>query len=164
MAHNQYITSEQFQGILDDLNYETCEDGKKQRLLDRATADLETDLSKKFVVPLISVDGGAYSTCRQFARNKILNLMTCKVREIIGYDKNRTLTGTIDSTERFINVHGIEYKSQIKSLLDPMIDFGFALLVQAQNAQNPIQNLGLARADNRTYPIYYDDNNWEMGI
>jgi len=157
MAQNQYISKTKFDILLKDLNYDSCEESQKQDLLDRATGDLEADLSKKFYVPLVSVAGGAYTTCQSFAQNKVLNAMKAKIREIIGYDKNRNLTGTIESTQKFLNVHGIEYKDQMKGILDPLIVYGFKVLGQAENAQTPIQSLSLSKANNRTDP-YGDDN------
>jgi hypothetical protein len=152
MAQNQYIKRENFDWILQDLNFESCDEPKKKEILDRATGDLEADLSRKFIVPLIERFGGGYTATPQFAQMKVLNALKAKIKEVIGFDKNRTLTGTIDSTEKFINVHGIEYKDQIKGLLDPMIDYKFKLLNQAEESQTPVQHLGLARANNSTDP------------
>lgn len=154
MASNQYISQQVFDWLLADLDILECDELKKRDILDRATGDLEADLSEKFVVPLVNQTGGAYSTCQTFAKNKILNALKAKIREIIGIDKNRNLV--IDSTERFINTHGMEYKAQIKTLLDYKIDYGFKLLYQAENARNPIQYLGLARANNKVDPIEED--------
>ena len=153
MAQNQYITKTQYDVVLNDLNMQVCDDAKRQYILDRATGDLEADLAQKFVVPLVPAAGGAYSTAPQYARNKVLNALIAKIREIIGYDKNRTLAGTIDSTEKFINVHSIEYKDQIKGLLNPKIDYKFLLLDYADDAQVPVQHLGLSRADNKVDPF-----------
>ena len=47
MASNQYIKRENFDWILQDLNFESCDEFKKKEILDRATGDLEADLSKK---------------------------------------------------------------------------------------------------------------------
>lgn len=155
MAQNQYITKQQLEWVFSDLNFDTCSEDKKQEMLDRATGDLEADLSKKFVVPLVAKANGPYLTAPQFARNKILNAMKAKVREIIGYQLNKTLVGTVDSSEHFINVHGLEYKAQMKGVLDPLIDYGFLLLDQAQEAQTPVQHIGLSRANNNVDPFDY---------
>jgi hypothetical protein len=158
MAANQYLSSVQFLSILRDLNLESYDENRQADLLARATGDLEADLSRKYVVPLISADNSSYLNSPTFARNKIVNALRAKTKEILGYDKNRELTGAIESTEKFINVHGIEYKDQLKTLLDPMIDFGFLLLNQAKDAQTPVQHIGLSRADNRTKPFGWDDD------
>lgn len=163
MAANQYLTQVQFKNILSDLNLESLEESRQVDLLARATGDLEADLSRKYVVPLISALNVSYVASPTFARNKVVNAMRAKVKEIIGYDKNRELTGSIESTEKFINVHGIEYKDQLKTLLDPMIDFGFLLLIQAQDSQTPVQHIGLSRADNRSDPFGTDDEGGGYG-
>jgi hypothetical protein len=152
MYVSKYIDSESFEWILHDLNYQDCDARKKSEILKRAVGSFESDMAKKFVVPLLADNGSPYANSPEWARNKVLNCLKAKVREILGYDKNRQLTGTIESTEKFINIHGIEYKEEIKTLLDPMIDFGFKLLKQAEDAQTPVQSLGLARANNSVDP------------
>jgi hypothetical protein len=164
MAQNQYITKVQFDYIFTDLNYETSDETRKVELLDRATGDLEADLARKFVVPLIpQVSGMTYQQMllqpnMKFAVNKVLNATKAKIRAIIGYEKNRNLTGTIDSTEKFLNVHETEYKECMKGLMDPMIDYGFLLLNQAQDAQTPVQHIALSKADNKIDP--YDNGDF----
>lgn len=158
MAQNQYITVTQYQGLLADLDYAECDDAKQQDLLDRATADLEADLSKKYTVPLTPFLGDTYlamqgDPSRRWATNKVLNAIKSKLREIIGYDKNRNLTGVIESTQKFINVHSLEYKEQIKVLLDNDIVFGFVIQSYANDSQSPVQSLGLARSDNDVDPF-----------
>lgn len=155
MPSNQYITNQQFAFILEDLNLETSSVAKQQDLLDRATGDLESDLSEKFVVPLTGRGSVTYPLVQQFARMKVLNAIKAKIRELIGYDKARNLV--IESTERFINTHEIEYKKHIKSLLESKIDFGFRLLNQAADgAREPVQFLGLAKPNNKIDPIAED--------
>jgi hypothetical protein len=166
VSANQYITQEQFDQVLKDLDAAYSET-QKQELLDRATGDLEADLAEKFLVPLAPLTGGTYlmmtkNLNQKFACNKVLNAIRAKIKEIIGYDKNRVLTGTIDSTEKFINVHGIEYKAQIKTLLNPMIVYGFKLQPQAEDAQTPVQHLGLAKANNKIDP--FDDTDGGGGV
>lgn len=155
MPQNQYITNEQFKWVLDDLNYEASPQ-KQQELIDRATGALEGDLVKKFYVPLVyddgSVNGGAYTGAPAFARNKVLNCIKAKIRELIGYDKNRNLSGVIESTQKFINVHAEEYNAEIKGLMHNEAEFKFLRLPYAQDAKSPVQHVGLARPDDRTDP------------
>lgn len=148
---NQYITADQFSAVLDDLSYQE-DDTTQQELLDRATADLESDLSQRFVVPLVSQDTGAYADAPSYARNRVLNMLKEKIREIIGYDKNKNLVGTIESTEKFINVHQIQYKEFLKGMLDPKIIYNFLMQTYAQNAIVPVQYIALSRADDETNP------------
>lgn len=157
MSSNQYIDQVDYDSVLQDLDV-VLDENKKRNLLDRATADLEADLSQKFIVPLTPALGGTYLSMKhnlnqRFAPNKVLNALRAKIKEIVGFDKNRQLTGTIESTEKFINVHGIEYKDQLKTLLNPMIVYGFLLQNQAVDAQTPVQHLGLAKADNKANPF-----------
>ena len=163
MAANQYLSAIQFKNILCDLNLESLDELRQVDLLARATGDLEADLSRKYVVPLIDANKVSYLSTPTFARNKVVNALRAKTKEIIGYDKNRELTGAIETTEKFINVHGLEYKEQLKVLLDPMIDFGFLLLAQAKDAQTPVQHIGLSRADNRPDPFGTDDEGGGYG-
>jgi hypothetical protein len=150
---SQYITRAQYDSILAEVNGDTMSAPSKDDLLERASADLEADLAEKFVVPLVGTTGSAYSTTPTFARNKILNAMKAKIKELFGYDKNRELTGTIESTERFLNVHGGEYKNQIKQILNNKVEYGFKRLDQADDAQSPVQHIALSKADNESDPF-----------
>ena len=169
MAQNQYITREVFEMVLRDLNHLSDGDELRQKtLLDRATGDLEADLAAKFVVPLVSRSlaensylGAPQAQTYSFAKQKVLNALIAKIRAIIGYDVNRNLTGTIESTEKFLNVHEQEYKGLMRDLLDPKIDYGFRLLNQAADAQSPVQHLALSRADNKTDPFGGWGNGWQ---
>jgi Na+-translocating ferredoxin:NAD+ oxidoreductase RnfC subunit len=142
-----YITDTEFNWLLSDLNIAYDQD-KKDDLLKRAIGDFEADMSKKYIVPLIDKTGVAYTSAPAFAQNKVLNAVKAKVRQLIGVDKNRNLV--IESTERYIDTHKIEYNDNVKTLLDPMIDFGFMLLNQAQDAQTPVQHLALSKACHQT--------------
>lgn len=148
MPENQYITNGQFVRVLTKLNVESMSSEDQQDLLDRATAGLEADLADKFVVPLVTKTGSAYSECSEFGRNFILQTLMAKTRQLIGYDVNRAMV--IESTEKFIDTHGIEYNANIKKLHDDRVNFSFKILGQAQEAREEIQSIGLARPNNVT--------------
>ena len=157
MATNPYISREQLQFILHDLNVQEWSEARIQDLLDRATGDLESDLARKFVVPLIVRGPSPYLGSPQsqnyaFAKAKVANAMKAKVRAVLGFDLNRNQTGVIESTQKFLNVAEMEYNGHIKDLLDQKIDYGFVLLGQAQDAQTPVMHIALSRADNDTDP------------
>lgn len=162
LVQNQYINYKQLQEILDDLTYAPSETAK-QDLLNRATSDMEADLSSKFQVPLVfsSVGFETYSTVTipwttppaayKFAIYKVLSLLNEKIREIIGYNKNRNLLGTIENTQKFINVHGEEYKKLLNEFLDSDIYYGLQMQKWAVDSRTPIQHVALARADDDTH-------------
>jgi hypothetical protein len=150
---SQYITEDQFVAIMGELNIAGKEDAELQELLDRSVGDLEADLCERFIVPLVEVSGGAYSTAPAFARRKVLNAIKSKIRELVGRDHNRNLV--IDSTQKYIDVHKSAYQADIKVLLDPLKVFGFQLQPQAEGAVEPMQHVGLARANND--PVFVDD-------
>jgi hypothetical protein len=170
-VQNQYINVYQFQGILDDLSLQGYSEQKKQDLLNRATADMESDLSKKFVVPLVfSVFGFEVQSTQStpynappaqygFAPIKVLNALKEKIREIVGYDKNRNLLGTIENTQKFINVHGEQYTKLMGEIMAWDLDTGFLLNKYSTDAKTPIQHIGLARPDNSTHEDCLDWNN-----
>ena len=155
---NPYITREQVDFILADLNVEwgTMREARIKDLLERAIGDLESDLARKFVVPLTAARSRHLSSPQavnyKFATVKVQNAMKAKIRAILGFDQNKQLTGVIETTEKFMNVAEGEYNSHIKDLLDPKIDFGFMLLAQAQDSQTPVQHLALSRANHDSEP------------
>lgn len=147
MTPNQYITQDQIGYVFSELNYEMCDDRRKEDLVMRAIGDFESDMAEKFVVPLVGRDV-PYDSTPQYARVKVYAALKAKLKELIGYDQNKTLTGTAETTEKFLNVHGQEYTSLKKSIINHKIDYGFLLLDYAQDSQVPVQKLRLSRADN----------------
>ncbi len=166
MATNPYISREQLQFILHDLNVQDWSESRIQELLDRATGDLESDLARKFVVPLIERGpspslGSPQSQNYSFAKAKVLNAMKAKIRAILGFDLNRNQTGVIESTQKFLNVAEMEYNGHIKDLLDPKIDYGFVMLGQAQDSQTPVQHIALSRASHDNDPYGGWGDGWQ---
>lgn len=155
---NQYISGEKFQGILEELNINITEKGRdgyydSKSLLERATGDLESDLVERFVVPLVAHNGGAFSSAPDYAKQKVLNAINAKIRQIIGNDLNKNGI-TIDSTQKFIDVQKTAYEDHRRGLLDPKKLYGLKLQEQAEGAVVPIQTIGLGRADNHTHFTY----------
>jgi hypothetical protein len=142
-----YITDSQYEKVLKDLDVNFTEEEDRFDLLDRAVGDMEADLVERFIVPLLNVDGGAFSNAPIYARNKIVNVIKNKIRQLVGRDHNRNLI--VDSTQKYIDVQKIAYQDDLKVLMDPKKVFGFKLQPQSENAVSPIQSVGVARADNR---------------
>lgn len=140
-----YITDERFQRILADLNLE-IEEPEQQDLVDRAVGDLEGDLCERFEVPLVPEGGGDFSTVPSYTRQKVLNAVTEKIKQLAGRDKNRNVI--VESNQRFIDLHQAAYKESVKDLLDFKRMWGLRLQPQAQSAVQPVQEMGVARGDN----------------
>lgn len=154
---NAYITETQFERVLKVLNVENMESEDKQELLDTATGDMESDLVERFVVPLVGTSSEAFSLTPKYSQQKILTMLKAKIRQIIGLDKNKNLV--IDSTQKFIDVHKITYTDCLKVFMDAKKTFGFMLQPQAQGAVEPVQSVGLARADNKLH-VAIDPDAW----
>ena len=150
----RYISKKAYLKVLEDLNIDQTEEGgfdtfDENDLIDRAVGDLESDLVKRFVVPLVALSGGPYDSSPFYDKQKILNAIKSKIRQLIGDDKVKNIV--IDSSERYIDLKKSSYKSDIKTLLDPERIYGFRLQTFADDgALNPVQQIGVARPDNRT--------------
>ena len=144
---SQYIGDVQFNKILVNLNIEEYSDADKQDLIDRATADFESDLCERFVVPLVALSG-AFSTAPQFARNKVLEALRCKIRQIISHDQNKNNSVVVDTTQKYIDLNKIAYKDHVKDLLDAKRVYGFKLNFQSVGSMEPLQTIGIGRANN----------------
>jgi hypothetical protein len=142
---SQYIEDSQFQKILSKLNVDLSSEDQ-QDLLDRAVGALEAKLVQRFVVPLKEKSGGAYAGAPAYARNVVLSALKEQIRSLAGIDQNRNVV--IEQGQRYIDLHKGEFNSLTKDLLDSTRDFGFKLQPQAVGALEPIQELGLARANN----------------
>lgn len=146
-----YISKDDFNDILEDLNVDTSEDGglnpKQQiRLLDRAVGEMEADLVKRFTVPLQGTNKTPYTTAPYFARQKILSTIKAKVRSLIGQDKMKNIV--IDTTEKYIDLKEKSYAAHIKDLLDHERPFGFNLQPFATDGSLiPTQKVGVARTN-----------------
>jgi hypothetical protein len=143
---SQYIDDSQFQKVLKPLNV-NLSDEDQQDLLDRAVADLEGELCKRFVVPLRSGGGGPFSSAQDFSRNIVLTSLKSRIKSLIGIDKNRNVI--VEQGQRYIDLHKSEFDGRMKLLLDSTRHFDFKLQIQAQDAIDPIQTVGIARANNR---------------
>lgn len=144
---SQYITDDQYEQLLEALNVDfSGDDDRKQELLDRAVGDMEADLCERFIVPLVHESGGDYKLAPAYARNKVLNTLKCKIRQLLGQDNARNVV--VESTQRFIDVHEKPYTKSIETLLEAKKMFRFKLQEQAEGAVVPVQTVGLARADN----------------
>lgn len=147
----RYITRDEFAEILEDLNIDATESGgysdkRQKKLLARANGDLEADMVERFVVPLQGASGN-YLTAPDYSRQKVLNALTSKIRQLVGLDKQKNIV--IDSTERFIDLKERDYKGHIKDLLNAKRIFGFKLQGFASDgAVEPVQSIGVARANN----------------
>jgi hypothetical protein len=144
-----YITDDQYDAILLSLNV-TFTDDTHFDVLDRAVADFEGDMVERFTVPLAGV-GVPFSSVADFARNKALNAMKAKIRQILGNDNARNVV--VESTQRYVDVQKSVYEDQKKALLDPKRIWGFQMQAQAQDAVTPIQSVGIARARNERREI-----------
>jgi hypothetical protein len=148
MAINSiYITDTQIATVLTKLGI-TLGDAEVLDVYTRAAADLEGDLSYKYVVPL-TVLNSAYTAAPAFAINKVAQAMIYKIREVLAADNNRNTGVLLDNGQKYLDLNRIAYKNQIKDLLDPKLSFGFQLNANAVGSAEPVQSLGLARANNR---------------
>lgn len=157
-----YITNDDYQDILEDLNIDLSEDGglsKKQqiRTLDRAIGEMEADLVKRFTVPLQGSNKTPYSTAPYFARQKILSTIKAKIRTLIGQDLMKNIV--IDTTEKYIDIKDKNYRVHIKDLLDHETPFGFNLQSFADDGSLiPVQKIGVARPDDSRSLEYNDED------
>jgi hypothetical protein len=139
-----YITDEQFRKVIKPLNLE-LEGEEAQELLDRAVADLEGELVKRFIVPLAAGTGGPFETAQPYSRNMVLTALKSRIKSLAGIDKNRNVI--VEQGQRYIDLHKVEFDGRVKLLLDPNRHFDFQLQPQAVDAIEPIQAVGLGRTD-----------------
>lgn len=149
-----YITNDQFQKVLAPLNINLSETDQ-QELVDRASAALEAKLVERFIVPLRAAAGGPLSGAPDYARNVVLSAFKEQVRSLVGVDRNRNVI--VEQGQRYIDLHKGEFNSLIKDLLDPKRDFQLQLQPQAVGGLEPIQQMGLARANNRPHRVIDPD-------
>ena len=157
---SRYISEDNFTKLIATLNLDDAEsfdDDAKQDVVDRATADMESDLCKRFVVPLVdlSVSSPSYAGAPLFSRTKVTETLRCKIRQIIAYDLNKNNGVVLESNQRFVDLHDTAYKRHIKDLLDPERVYGFKLNFQSVGSAEPLQTIGLSRADNS---LSYEDD------
>ncbi len=145
-----YITDTQFQRVLKPLDIR-LDDEDQQDLIDRAEAALEGKLVERFIVPLRSLNGGAFASAPDYSRNIILSAIKEQIRSLISTDRNRNVT--VEQGQRYIDLHKGEFNALTKDLLDPKRDFKLQLQPQAQGGMEAIQQVGIARADNRTRQV-----------
>ncbi len=146
MIDSTYITDEQFQDVLKTLDVVKTT-AEQQDILDRAVGEMEGELCERFVVPLRAKNGGPLVSAPAHSQMLLVNAVKAKVRQVIGGDAMRNIV--IESTQRLIDGNQTEFKRLINILNDPKKDFGLKLTSQASGSMEPVQKLGLGRADNR---------------
>lgn len=146
LVPSQYITEQQFMGVLRPLNVNLGDDDL-QDLLDRAVADLEGELVLRYNVPLLAASGAAYSSAQAYSTNMVITALKAKIRSLVGVDKNRNVI--VEQGQRYIDLHEKEFANRIKLLLDPKRTFDFQLNPQAVDSIVPIEHVGIARASDR---------------
>lgn len=155
-----YITKTNFLKMLVDLNVDATADGgfgdvEQNELIDRAVGDLESDLVERFVIPLQALKGD-FASAPIYSKQKVLNALKSKIRQIIGGDKQKNIV--VDSTERFIDLKLKEYNAHIKDLLNHKRDFKMKLQEFASDtAVQPVQTIGVARPSSKRSIEVLDD-------
>lgn len=153
MDSSIYITDDQFSTLLERLNVEfrgESGEDEKEELLDRAVGEFEGDMVERYVVPLESQVGGTFESAPDSTKRLVLSTIKAKIRHLLGTDKLRNVV--VDGPQRFIDLHKSEYEGNVKRLLDPKKDFRLKLNQAAEGAVVPIQEMGIARADDKLHP------------
>jgi hypothetical protein len=145
-----YLTPEQFEKVIKPLNLNLSTEDK-QELLDRAAADLEGELVKRFIVPLQPAAGGSFDSCQPYSKNIVVTAIKSRIKSLAGIDKNRNVV--VEQGQRFVDLHKQEFDGRMKLLLDPHRNFDFMPQPQAKDAIDPVQSIGVARADNRPHRV-----------
>lgn len=145
-----YLTPDQFEQVIKPLNLDLSV-YEKQELMDRAAADLEAELVKRFVIPLVSVSGGAFENAQNYSRNVVVTALKSRLKSLAGIDKNRNVV--VEQGQRFVDLHKQEFDGRIKLLLDPHRHYDFMLQPQAKDSIDPIQDLCVSRADDRPHRV-----------
>jgi len=157
-----YMTKDEFAEVFEDLNVDIDELGgfdskRSKRLMDRAVSDLEADLVKRFVIPLVSAAGTAFEFAPTYGQFKVKSAIMSKLRELIGQNKQKNVV--IDSTERFIDLKKATYRQHIKDLLDHERIYGLKLQEFAEDGSlNPVQQVGIARPETRRSTEFEDED------
>jgi hypothetical protein len=150
--NSNYISDDQVARIVTKLNLELTDD-EISDVYNRAVGDLEGDLSVRFAVPLIGAGinnlGDVYSTATPWAINKIAQAMICKMRQIFAADNNRNTAVVLENGQRYVDINKTDYTALIKDLMDIMKVTGFQLNSFAEGSGEPVQTIGLGRANDR---------------
>lgn len=142
----QYLEEDELNEMFSDLSLDVLDEPKKQRVVSQAVGLLESALNKRFVVPLRTVGGVAYTSSPEFTRMKVEMAFRSAMSHVIAvkYMKGSDLNdlGTYAADQEKI------FRGHCKDLLDYQNDFGLQLKPLAQDAQEPMQYVGIARSKN----------------
>jgi hypothetical protein len=142
-----YLSSAELLKIFSAVNLDSLEESEMQEIVMQAQGDMESRLNKRYCIPLRAKGGSELSSTPSFTQNKIKLTMKTALRNIIGQDylRNSDLNqlGDYTSSQEAI------LKGHIKDLLDYENDFQLELKPYALDAVEPIQHVGIARANNK---------------
>lgn len=146
LGDERYYPKSKFIRVLQDAGIDDDTDSdRKEEIYEEARGMLELKLAQRFIIPLIARGGGEFSKASTASRLVVQSAFKSAIRKVLGKDQNKNLT--IDSTQKYIDVHAISFKSSISDLLNPKIPVDFELAGFAED-KDPVHTIGIARADN----------------
>lgn len=149
-----YLSTSELVKIFSAVNLDSLEENEMQEIICQAQGDMESRLNKRFAIPLRAKASQDLKSAPLFTQNKVKLTMKTALRNIIGQDylRNSDLNQLGDYTGTQESI----LKGHVKDLLDFENDFCLELKPYAQDAVDPVQHVGIARANNKM-SIDHDD-------
>jgi hypothetical protein len=147
-----YLSDAEIRKIYCAVNLDSLEDEDIQEDVNNATGDLESRLVSRFKIPLMAKGGGLLSTAPAMTVSKVKLAMKTSLRNIIAqeYMRNSDLNQLGDYSQSQAKM----LADHVKVLMNPESDLGLDLQVYAQDSMEPVQHIGIAKANNSMYTDY----------
>lgn len=151
---SSYLTSTELLSMFAEVNLDSLDEVKMQEVVSLGEGDMEGRLNKRFLIPLRAKNSSAITSAPIFAQQKIKIALRASIRNQIGteYLRNSDLNNLGDYADRQARI----LADQVKTFLDYQNDFGLELKPYAQDAVEPVQHVGIARANNDMSLDYED--------
>lgn len=147
MAINSYyLETEEIEEIFDDHGLSELSLPKKERAVRQAIGMMESDLNKRFKIPLVGKGAQDFISAPEFTKMKVEILFRCSFLYVLGtkYMRNSDLADLGEFTADQLKQFG----KHSKDMLDYQNDYNLELKPYAQDAVEPVQTVGIAKANN----------------
>lgn len=149
MLVSPYLSHAELLKIFSQVNLDGLDESEIQESINQAQGDMESRLNKRFHIPLLAKGKLPLENAPSHTVSKIKVTLKSAIRVFLSeeYLRNSDLNGLSeygDTQNRVLYGH-------IKDLLDFQNDFGLELKPYAQDSVEPVQHVGIAKANNDMY-------------
>ena len=139
---SKYLSDDALEKIYD--KYQLSDEDAFAEYVAEAEGELETKLSKRFIVPLIDEHSLTFSGAKTHAKNVVVRALKLVISKVITIEEGANTA--VNDNDSYYNIKSKRANEVIANLLDAEINFGFKLSDHAQD-YNPSEVISIGRPE-----------------